>query len=167
MGSADPPLAVHCLYGGGHRQPRRRGTEEVYLLGGPLGAAPARLAPVHRSVLVRAAVCHQVGQRATHRLNGWPAARRRPNDIARRRGPGGGHRRALGALVLLLAPHASHARERLTAHRRRFRSCEEAATNFKSLRVRRKVARTSGVEVSGFCCPWRTNRGPERRRSAL
>jgi hypothetical protein len=33
------------------------------------GAAPARLAPVHRSVLVRAPVCHQVAQRATHRLN--------------------------------------------------------------------------------------------------
>src|SRR6266705_4536321 len=80
MGSADPPLAVHCRYGGRHRQQRRRGTEEVYLLGGPLGGAPARLATVHRSVLVRAAVCHQVGQRATDRLNGRPAARRRPND---------------------------------------------------------------------------------------
>ncbi len=39
-------------------------------LGDLLAAAPARLAPVHRSVLVRAAVCHQVAQRATHRLNG-------------------------------------------------------------------------------------------------
>src|SRR2546425_9085476 len=29
---------------------------------------------------------------------------------------GGGHRRALGALVLLLAPLAGHAGERLTAH---------------------------------------------------
>ena len=28
MGSADPPLAVHCLYGGRHRQHRRRGREE-------------------------------------------------------------------------------------------------------------------------------------------
>ena len=37
-------------------------------LGDLLAAAPARLAPVHRSVLVRAAVCHQVAQRATHRL---------------------------------------------------------------------------------------------------
>jgi hypothetical protein len=73
MDSADPPLAVHCLYGGRHRQQRRRRTEEVYRLGGPLGAAPARLAPVHRSVLVRAAVCHQVVQRATNRLNGPPA----------------------------------------------------------------------------------------------
>ena len=69
VGSADPPLAVHCFYGGRHRQHRRRGTEEVYRLGGPLRAAPARLANVHRSVLVRATVCHQVGQRATHRVN--------------------------------------------------------------------------------------------------
>jgi len=36
-------------------------------------------------------------------------------------GLGGGHRRALGALVLLLAPPAGHAGERLTAHRGRFR----------------------------------------------
>ena len=38
-------------------------------LGDLLAAAPARLAPVHRSLLVRAAVCHQVAQQATHRLN--------------------------------------------------------------------------------------------------
>ena len=37
-------------------------------------------------------------------------------------GLGGGQQRALGALVLLLAPPAGHAAERLTAHRRRFRS---------------------------------------------
>jgi len=37
-------------------------------------------------------------------------------------GLGGGHRRALAALVLLLAPPAGHAGERLTAHRRLFRS---------------------------------------------
>ena len=66
MGSADPPLAVDCLYVGSHRQRRRRGTEEVYGLGGPPGAAPARLAPVHRSVLVRAAVCRQVAEGTTH-----------------------------------------------------------------------------------------------------
>ena len=36
-------------------------------LGDLLAAAPARLAPVHRPVHVRAAVCHQVAQRATHR----------------------------------------------------------------------------------------------------
>jgi hypothetical protein len=77
MVSADPPLAVHCLYGGRHRQHRGRGYRQVCRLGGLLGAAPARLAPVHRSVLVRAAVCHQVAQRATYRLNGRPAARRK------------------------------------------------------------------------------------------
>jgi hypothetical protein len=33
-------------------------------------------------------------------------------------GLGGGHRRAVGALVFLLAPPAGHAGERLTAHRR-------------------------------------------------
>lgn len=49
----------------------------AHFLGGPLDAAPARLAPVHRFVLVRAAVCHQVAQRATHRLNGRLAGRRR------------------------------------------------------------------------------------------
>src|SRR5213594_4246743 len=37
-------------------------------------------------------------------------------------GLGGGHRRALGALVLLLAPPAGHAGERLTAHRRLLKS---------------------------------------------
>lgn len=37
-------------------------------------------------------------------------------------GLGGGHRRAPGALVLLLAPPAGHAGKRLTAHRRLFRS---------------------------------------------
>src|SRR5437867_4530550 len=81
FGSADPPLAGHCLYGGRHRQHRRLGTEEAGRLGGPHGAAPARLAPAHWSVLVRAAVCHQVGQRATHRLNGRPAARRWPGAV--------------------------------------------------------------------------------------
>src|SRR6185295_12084801 len=69
MGSADPPLAVHCLYAHRHRHLRRLGTGEAYRLGELRAAAPARLAPVHRSVLVRAAVCHQVAQQATHRLN--------------------------------------------------------------------------------------------------
>jgi hypothetical protein len=36
---------------------------------GLFGAAPARLAAVHRPLHVRAAVCHQVAQRATHRAN--------------------------------------------------------------------------------------------------
>ena len=72
--SADPPLAVHCLYGDRHRQLRRLGAgDEPPPLGDLLAAAPARLAPVHRSVLVRAAVCHQVAQRATHasRQQSW------------------------------------------------------------------------------------------------
>jgi hypothetical protein len=42
-------------------------------------------------------------------------------------GLGGGHRRALGALVLLLAPPAGHAGERLTAHHRLFGSTLSAA----------------------------------------
>ena len=49
---------------------RRLGTGEVHIQGGPPGGVPARVAPAHRSVLVRAAVCHQVAQRVTHRLNG-------------------------------------------------------------------------------------------------
>jgi len=36
-------------------------------LGDLFAAAPARVAPIQRSVLVRAAVCHQVAQPATHR----------------------------------------------------------------------------------------------------
>src|SRR4029453_17242956 len=67
MGSADPPLAVHYFYGHRHRQLHRPGTGEwdASALGDLLAAAPARLAPVQRSVLVRAAVCHQVVQWAT------------------------------------------------------------------------------------------------------
>ena len=66
MDSADAPLAVHCLYGDRHRQLRRVGTGAASRMGDLLAAAPARLSPVHRSVLVRAAVCHEVAQRATH-----------------------------------------------------------------------------------------------------
>ena len=64
-------------------------------LGGLLGAAAALLAAVHRPVHVRAAVCRQVAQRATHGLNipfgvevtavlertQWPA--RRPSNRPR------------------------------------------------------------------------------------
>ena len=66
--SAVPPLGVRCLHVDRHRQLRRHGTGDASRLGDLLAAAPARLAPVHRSVLVRAAVCHQVAQRATYRL---------------------------------------------------------------------------------------------------
>ena len=45
----------------------------VKMMGGKLvdllAAAPALRAPVHRSILVRAAVCHQVAEGAAHRLN--------------------------------------------------------------------------------------------------
>ena len=44
--------------------------------------------------------------------------------MARWRGSGDCHRRALGALVLLLAPPAGHGGKRLTAHRRLFRPQE-------------------------------------------
>ena len=66
MGSADPPLAVHGLYGGRHHQRRRRGTEEVFQPVGPFGGVPAGVAIGHGPVLVRAAVCLQVAQRAKH-----------------------------------------------------------------------------------------------------
>ena len=48
--------------------------QEVHSLGGDLGAAPARLAPVHWFVLVCAAACHQLVQRAKHPLNGRPTS---------------------------------------------------------------------------------------------
>ena len=70
VGSADPPLAVHRVYGGRHRQHRRLGAGATSRLGGSFGAAPARLAPAHRSVLVRAAVCREVAQRARRRRIG-------------------------------------------------------------------------------------------------
>ena len=58
--SASPPLAVHYLYSGRHRQLRRYGARETSLLGGLLATAAALLAIVHRSVLVRATLCRQV-----------------------------------------------------------------------------------------------------------
>jgi sulfur carrier protein ThiS len=70
LGSADPPLAVHYLHGSCHRERRRIGAAGTSRLGGPLGVAPTRLAPAHRSVLVCTAVCHQVAQRVTHRRIG-------------------------------------------------------------------------------------------------
>jgi hypothetical protein len=57
---------------------------------GLLAVFPLASAPSHRSVLVRAAVCHQVAQRATHR-HARPAAPRCPGDVRL----GGGHLRAL------------------------------------------------------------------------
>jgi len=69
VGSADSPLAFHCLYGDRHRQ-RCLGTKGTSRLGGPVGAASPRLAPGHRSVLVRTAVCHQVAHRVMDRRIG-------------------------------------------------------------------------------------------------
>ena len=65
LGSADPPLAVHCLYRDRHCQLHRPGTGEwdASALGDLLAVAPARLAPVHRAVYVRPAVCRQVAPR--------------------------------------------------------------------------------------------------------
>src|SRR5262245_59387972 len=71
VGSAGSPLAFHRLCGCRHRQCRRLdATGETNRLGGPLGAAPARLAPAERSLLVRAAVCSQMERRATYRRIG-------------------------------------------------------------------------------------------------
>src|SRR4030095_5508741 len=70
MGSAGPPLAVHCLYGGRHRQLRRHGIVEPSRLGGLFAIASSLPAVVHRPVHVRAAVCHEVVQRATDRRIG-------------------------------------------------------------------------------------------------
>jgi len=72
MGSADPPLAVHGIYGSRHRQHCGRGYTEVCQLGGPPGGGTTRPTLFLRPVLVCAAVCHQVAQRATHRLSGQP-----------------------------------------------------------------------------------------------
>lgn len=68
IGSTNPPLGVHCLYAGRHRQPRGRQYRQVCQLGGPAGRTPTDLSPVQRSVLVRAALRSQVAQRLTHFL---------------------------------------------------------------------------------------------------
>src|SRR6202163_511720 len=70
MGSAGPPLAVHCLYGDRHRQFRRPGTGGTSPLGGLLAAGPALLAPVQRSVHVRAALCRRAAQWAKRQRTG-------------------------------------------------------------------------------------------------
>jgi len=58
MDSADPPLGGHRLYADRHRQLRRVAVGSLRL-GDLLAPAPARRAPVHRPVLVRAALCHE------------------------------------------------------------------------------------------------------------
>src|ERR1700758_2880877 len=70
MGSANPPLAVHCLHGGRHHQRRRCGTKEVHGLAGTLSGVSACFTIFPRSVLVRAALCREVAQLTRRRLNG-------------------------------------------------------------------------------------------------
>jgi hypothetical protein len=60
MDSADPPLGVHRLHSGRHHQRRYCGTGEVQQQAGSIGSGYTCLAPAHRPVLVRAAVCQQV-----------------------------------------------------------------------------------------------------------
>src|SRR6202171_3083285 len=73
MGSAGSPLAVHCLYGDRHRQFSRARIWGTPPLGGLLAAGPALLAPVQRSVHVRAALCRRAAQRAARRRTGASA----------------------------------------------------------------------------------------------
>ena len=65
MDPSDPPLGVHRLHGDGHGQFHCPGTGEWHAsaLGDLVPPATARLAPVHRSLFVRAAVRRQVAQR--------------------------------------------------------------------------------------------------------
>src|SRR5204863_4586766 len=67
MGTANPPLGVHRLHGDSHRQFRRPGAgkRDAAALDHLFAAAPARLAPVYRSVFVRAAVYDQRARRAS------------------------------------------------------------------------------------------------------
>lgn len=64
--SSDSPLAVHCLYGGRNREHRRDFCAQVCQLGRPSGGGSTRLSLPDRSVLVRIALCRQVGERATY-----------------------------------------------------------------------------------------------------
>ena len=70
VGSADPPLADFCLYGGRHGQHRCVGAEGTGSLCGPLGALPARHAHAHGFSHVRPAVCRQVAEYAKHQRSG-------------------------------------------------------------------------------------------------
>ena len=78
-------------------------------------------------------------------------------------GLGGGHRRTLGALVLLLAPPAGRVGERLTAHCRRSRSqeCGEAET----LALLSPLSREASVGLDDTASSYlelkNTNRRPE------
>src|SRR5262245_16906145 len=65
LDSPDPPLGLHRLYADRDCQLRRPGAGDGHAaaLGDVLAAAPARAAPVHRPVSVRAAVYRPVAQR--------------------------------------------------------------------------------------------------------
>src|SRR5262245_48414794 len=66
LDSADPPLGVHRLPGDGHVQLHRPGTRRWCVAAAVrhlFDSATARVAPVHRSVVVDGAVCHEVAQR--------------------------------------------------------------------------------------------------------
>src|SRR5215510_7758780 len=65
MDSPDPPLAFNDLYGDRRRQLRRHGIGGTSCVDRLLATAPTLSAPAQRSVLVCAAVCHQMGQRVT------------------------------------------------------------------------------------------------------
>src|SRR5262249_54722850 len=67
MGSAGPPLAVYCLYGGRHRQHRRLGAPGTSRLDRPLGTRPARVAHAHGALHVRAALCREVENQTQRR----------------------------------------------------------------------------------------------------
>src|SRR5262245_40276405 len=75
MGSADPPLAVHCLYADRHRQLRCDDAGTAPGLAALLAAVAARLSSVHGSVPFRAAVCHQVAQQVLRRIEMTPKAK--------------------------------------------------------------------------------------------
>jgi hypothetical protein len=64
VASSDPPLAIDCLYRDRDRQFRRHGIGATSSVGGLRAVAAARLAPVHRSVHVRATLCRQLAERA-------------------------------------------------------------------------------------------------------
>src|SRR5688572_27871922 len=70
MGSAKPPLVVHCLHVDCHRQLCCNDAGTTSALGDVLAAAAARFASVEWSVLVRVAVCNKVAQRSTHLTRG-------------------------------------------------------------------------------------------------
>src|SRR6267142_81589 len=67
-------MGVHCLYGRRHCDLQRLGAEGACRLGELRAAGPARLAPAHRSVLVRAAVCHQVAPAKGMKMKSQPRA---------------------------------------------------------------------------------------------